>query len=47
VGARLAKNPDDRKNMQKDYDHVKKENINRLVAKIKKYFSSQKNKQPA
>jgi menaquinone-dependent protoporphyrinogen IX oxidase len=36
MGARLAKDPSDKKIMLTDYDHVKKENLAELVLEIKK-----------
>jgi menaquinone-dependent protoporphyrinogen IX oxidase len=35
MGARLAKNPDDRKNMLTDYDDVRKENLMEITAAIR------------
>lgn len=36
MGARLAKDPKDRKTMLTDYDHVKKENLAELISEMKK-----------
>jgi menaquinone-dependent protoporphyrinogen IX oxidase len=38
MGARLAKDPDDRKSMLKDYDDVRKENILEITAAVRKFL---------
>lgn len=41
MGARLTKDPDDRKTMLTDYDDVKKENLAELLEAVKQYATPQ------
>ena len=38
MGARLVKDPNERKNMLTNYDQVKKQNLNELILDVKKHF---------
>jgi hypothetical protein len=40
MGARLAKDPADRKNMLTDYDDVRKENLREITAAIRKFMEA-------